>query len=73
MDTKVPAGAITSLNGMRVLSMWWVILGHTFGWMAISGVVSEYKVQKVYVRYGKIWTSHSLPAILDKKFRLERE
>jgi len=29
MDTQVPRGAITSINGMRVLSMWWVILGHT--------------------------------------------
>ena len=30
MDTKVPSTAITSINGMRVLSMWWVILGHTY-------------------------------------------
>jgi len=29
MDTQVPRGAITSVNGMRVLSMFWVILGHT--------------------------------------------
>ena len=30
MDTNVPSTAITSINGMRVLSMWWVILGHTY-------------------------------------------
>ena len=30
MSTKVPPGAITSINGMRVLSMWWVILGHCY-------------------------------------------
>ncbi|XP_078365906.1 O-acyltransferase like protein-like isoform X2 [Oculina patagonica] len=30
MDTNVPSSAITSINGMRVLSMWWVILGHVY-------------------------------------------
>ncbi|XP_074618174.1 nose resistant to fluoxetine protein 6-like isoform X2 [Acropora palmata] len=30
MDCTVPPGAITSVNGVRVLSMWWVIMGHTF-------------------------------------------
>ena len=30
MNTNVPAGAVTSINGMRVLSMWWVILGHIY-------------------------------------------
>ncbi|XP_020624607.1 nose resistant to fluoxetine protein 6-like [Orbicella faveolata] len=30
MDTKVPPSVISSINGMRVLSMWWVILGHTY-------------------------------------------
>ena len=30
MNTNVPANAISAINGMRVLSMWWVILGHTY-------------------------------------------
>lgn len=30
MDTKVPPSAISSIHGIRVLSMWWVILGHTY-------------------------------------------
>ena len=42
MNTKVPIGAITSLNGMRVLSMWWVILGHTVFFMVLSGNLSKY-------------------------------
>lgn len=29
-DTQLPPSAITSISGMRVLSMFWVILGHTF-------------------------------------------
>ena len=33
LSTKVPPGAITSINGMRVLSMWWVILGHCYYFM----------------------------------------
>ena len=33
LSTKVPPGAITSINGMRVLSMWWVILGHCYFFM----------------------------------------
>ena len=34
MDCTVPPGAITSVNGVRVLSMWWVIMGHTFAGIA---------------------------------------
>ncbi|KAL9976510.1 hypothetical protein ACROYT_G013819 [Oculina patagonica] len=41
LDTKAPPGAITSINGMRVLSMWWVILGHVFVWQLIGGNVSN--------------------------------
>ncbi|EDO47332.1 predicted protein, partial [Nematostella vectensis] len=41
MDTNVPPGAITSINGMRVLSMFWVILGHTFIWQLIGGLESK--------------------------------
>ncbi|XP_068723266.1 nose resistant to fluoxetine protein 6-like [Montipora capricornis] len=34
MDCSVPPGAITSVNGVRVLSLWWVILGHTYETLA---------------------------------------
>ena len=30
LSTSTGSGQLTSINGMRVLSMWWVILGHTF-------------------------------------------
>ena len=42
LDTKVPPGAITSINGLRVLSMWWVILGHVFIWQMIGGNISKF-------------------------------
>ena len=30
MATHQPASAVTSINGIRVISMFWIILGHTF-------------------------------------------
>ena len=41
MDCAVPPGAITSVNGVRVLSMWWVILGHTFLRLLQNRVLSK--------------------------------
>ena len=35
LSTKQPPAAITSLNGIRVISMFWVILGHTYFWAAL--------------------------------------
>ena len=32
MATHQPASAVTSINGIRVISMFWIILGHTFAW-----------------------------------------
>ena len=46
MDTNVPPGAITSINGMRVLSMWWVILGHTYSIQLITSI-SKYKAAAI--------------------------
>ena len=41
MATHQPATAITSINGMRVLSMFWVILGHTLLWELAYGIVAN--------------------------------
>lgn len=38
MDTNIPPGAISSINGMRVLSMWWVILGHVYAIQQITPI-----------------------------------
>lgn len=33
-NTKQPAGTLSSVNGIRFLSMTWVMLGHTYGFGA---------------------------------------
>lgn len=48
MDTTIKPGAITSINGVRVLSMWWVILGHVFIWQLIGGNVSKFRTYGLY-------------------------
>lgn len=44
-DTTIPAGAITSVNGIRTLSIMWVILGHTiaFGMSVLSNTLTLFK------------------------------
>ena len=41
LSTKQPPTAITSLNGIRVISMFWVILGHTHLWPLMSGSLTN--------------------------------
>lgn len=41
-STNVTPKMITSVNGIRVISMFWIILGHTFLFMLTSGILGEY-------------------------------
>ena len=41
MSTEQPAAAITSVHGIRVLSMFWVILCHTHIWVFLDSGVSN--------------------------------
>lgn len=40
LATKQAPGVITSLNGLRVISMFWVILGHTHFWVFNDQIVT---------------------------------
>ena len=41
LATKQAASVITSLNGLRVMSMFWVILGHVYVWISIGAVTAD--------------------------------
>ena len=41
MNTHQPGNAITSINGIRVISMFWVITGHTYLWGLTYGVTAN--------------------------------
>ena len=41
LATKQPPAAITSINGIRVLSMFWVILCHTHLWVIYGGKIDN--------------------------------
>ena len=41
LATKQPPTAITSINGIRVISMFWVILCHTHLWVALYGKIDN--------------------------------
>ena len=41
VNTHQPPNAITSINGMRVISMFWVILAHMFVWAIVRDVTSN--------------------------------
>ena len=53
MATHRPANAIASINGIRVISMFWVILGHTFLWELAYDVVANIQesLEKVPKRF----------------------
>uniref|UniRef100_A0A1X7VDC1 Nose resistant-to-fluoxetine protein N-terminal domain-containing protein n=1 Tax=Amphimedon queenslandica TaxID=400682 RepID=A0A1X7VDC1_AMPQE len=44
LSTYQPPAAITNLNGMRVISMFWVILGHTYYFLLVFGGFKDFSV-----------------------------
>jgi hypothetical protein len=54
-STNVPATAITSINGIRVFSILWVILGHTFLTAGLSPFVGKYDRLYCDVYFEKIY------------------
>ena len=51
MSTKQPPNAITSINGMRVIGMFWIILGHTFMWgLTFGGTANAREVADKYFK-----------------------
>ena len=55
LSTKQPPGALTCLNGIRFISMLWVILGHTLVFSTSS--ISEYYLSALYFRTFELQTA----------------
>ena len=51
LSTKQPPSAITSINGLRVMSMFWVILCHTHLWVFMDGADNLLRVKNVISRF----------------------
>ena len=66
LSTHQPASAITSLNGIRTLSMFWVITGHTFYFFSVSNNV---KNPLLFLRY--IAGRYSFQAIINAYFSVD--
>ena len=51
LATKQPPSAITSINGLRVMSMFWVIVCHTHFWSFTAGVNNVYRLKNFLSRF----------------------
>ena len=51
LSTKQPPSAITSINGLRVMSMFWVILCHTHFWVSLTGADNAIHIKSVLSRF----------------------
>ena len=66
LSTKQPPTAITSLNGIRVISMFWVIVGHTYFWAIITNALTN----PLYV-YSHVLERFSFQAISNAFFSVD--
>ena len=74
LSTKQPSAAVTSINGLRVISMFWVILGHTHVWLLAEGadnlkylfstVVRRFSYQPILNGYFSVDTFFFLSGLL---------
>ena len=51
LSTKQPPSAITSINGLRVMSMFWVILCHTHTWVLTVGAQNLGDLKDILSRF----------------------
>ena len=51
LSTKQPPSAITSINGLRVMSMFWVIVCHTHFWVLMNGADNLSRLKSVLSRF----------------------
>ena len=51
LSTKQPPSAITSINGLRVISMFWVILAHTHFSVLLTGLDSILRLTSTLLRF----------------------
>ena len=51
LSTKQPPSAITSINGLRVISMFWVILAHTHFIVLETGLDNIYRLEATLSRF----------------------
>ena len=51
LATEQASSVITSLNGLRVISLFWVILGHTFAWIVLYGVDNRHSIPNFLRRF----------------------
>ena len=49
LDTQVQAKSIQCLHGIRTLSMFWVILGHSYVWFGYVFNVGKKSEKKTYI------------------------
>ncbi|XP_066920656.1 nose resistant to fluoxetine protein 6-like [Clytia hemisphaerica] len=63
MSTRMPKGAIGSINGIKVISMFWVIVGHAYANMNNSQVGNYFKIKDVIHRYASLVIMNAYPAV----------
>ena len=59
LSTETPKGAVLSINGIRTISMMWVILGHTFIMASGAGNVSFSSLLAYFIYFCSVFVCFS--------------